>query len=477
MFDILIIGAGVIGCSIARELSRYDLKIMVVEKESDVSSGTSKANSGIVHAGFDAKPGTLKAKFNVLGNQMFDKLKEDLDFHFKRNGALVLGFNEEDLQKLNALKAQGEKNGVQGLRIISNDELHKMEPKVSDGAKYALYAPTSGVVSPYEMTIALAENAYTNGVQFKLNEKVTGIEKSGEIFKVKTDKEEIESKIVINCAGVYADDINNAVSENKLHIIPRRGEYMLFDSSFSDVVNSTIFRLPSKLGKGVLVTKTADGNLLIGPNAVDIEDKSDIETTSEGLSDVSKRASESISNIPFNKIITSFSGLRAHENGDDFVIGESKDVKNFINAAGIESPGLSSAPAIAEFIMNIVKDKLNPKENIRFNPRRENIIHFKDMSNEEREKLVKSDPEYGKIICRCELVTLGEIKDAIHRPLGAKTIDAVKKRTRAGMGRCQGGFCMPRVLEILSKELREKPEDITKFGGNSKILLGKNKNI
>lgn len=477
MFDVTIIGAGVIGCSIARELTRYRLNVSVIEKRSDIAEGTTKANSAIVHAGHDAEPESLMGRLNAKGNAMFDKLSEELDFPFKRNGSLVLCFDKEDIKKLHELKERGEKNKVLGLKVLSREELIKMEPNLSDEVVAALYAPTGGIVCPYEMTIALAENAFSNGAEFYFDNGVKEIEKNDGYFTVKTDKGEYKTKMVINAAGVYADDINNMVSKNKIEIIPRKGEYCLFDKAAGEMVKSTLFQLPTKLGKGVLVTPTVDGNLLIGPNAADIEDKEGLMTTQDGLNEILNKAKMSIKQIPMRQVITSFAGLRAHRPEHDFLIGEVVDVPNFINVAGIESPGLSSAPAIAEITVDIVKDKLNPEVNKEFNPIRKGIPKFREMSNEERKKLIAEDSSYGKIICRCETVTEGEIINAIRRPLGARTLDGVKRRTRAGMGRCQSGFCSTKIVEILSRELNISPMEITKYGGDSKLLVGRNKNI
>jgi glycerol-3-phosphate dehydrogenase len=475
MFDVTIIGAGVVGCSIARELSKYKLNVCVLEKEVDIASGTTKANSAIIHAGFDAKPYSLKGKLNAKGNAMFDKLTKELNFPFIRNGSLVLCFDKNDYHKLIELKEQGEKNGVPDLQILDAAEVHEIEPNVSQEVVAALYAPTGGIVCPYEFTIALAENAYLNGVDFKLGTKVMDVKKNENNFTIKTNNGVIESKLIINAAGLFSDDINNMISANKLKIIPRKGEYCLFDKAAGSLVSKTIFQLPSVLGKGVLVTPTVDGNLLIGPNAVDIEDKLDLSTTKEGLEDILEKAKKSIKNIPMNLIITSFTGLRARTEADDFIIGEASDVKGFINATSIESPGLSSAPAISEMVRNIVLKLLPTSEKENFKAVREKPVKFRELTNEERKELIARIPEYGKIICRCEVVTEGEIIDAIRGPLGATTLDGVKKRTRAGMGRCQSGFCTTRIVDILCRELKVPKTEITKFGGNSKLLVGRNK--
>lgn len=477
MYDIIIIGAGVIGCSVARELSKYNLNICVLEKASDVAEGTTKANSAIIHGGHDAKSGTLKAKLNVQGNAMFDKLSEELDFPFKRNGALVLCFNEKDKLKLENLFAQGKNNGVPNLRIINKEELKALEPNISDEALAALYVPSSGIVCPYEMTLALAENAFLNGVEFKFETKVVDIIKETSKFLVKCNNGNIEGKLIVNAAGLFSDDINNMVSENKFNIIPRKGEYCLFDKAVGRIVKSTLFQLPTIMGKGILVTPTVDGNLLMGPTAVDIKDKEDFSTTADSINEVLNKAKMSIKEVPSRYIITSFSGIRAHTSFDDFIIGEASDATNFINTVGIESPGLSSAPAIAKMVCDIITYKISPTKKDNFNPIRKGIPKFRELNNNARRELILKDPSYGKIVCRCETVTEGEIINSIRRPLGARTIDGVKRRTRAGMGRCQSGFCITKTVDILSRELKLSPDKITKCSGNSNLLVGKNKNI
>ncbi|AVQ44615.1 NAD(P)/FAD-dependent oxidoreductase [Clostridium botulinum] len=471
MFDVTIIGSGVTGTAVARELSKYNLKTCVVEKAIDVASGTSKANSGIVHAGEDPIPGTLKAKMNVRGNEMFDKLQEEIDFPFKRNESFVLCFDEKDIEKLEELRQRGLKNGLPDtMEILNREEALKLEPNLSEYVVAALRLPTGGIVSPYEFNIALAESAAMNGVEFKLETEIIDIEKKQDGYILKTNKGDIETKVVVNAAGVFGDKINNMVSEKKYHITARKGEYLLFDKTVGDMVQRTIFQLPTKMGKGVLVTPTADGNLLLGPTSVDVEEKDDFETTREGLDTVAEKAKLSIKEIPMRQVITSFAGLRAHEENSDFIIEEAEDAENFINAIGIESPGLTSAPAIGEYIREMIVEKLKPEENKEFNPIRKDIPKFREMTNEERKEMIKENSAYGKIVCRCEVVTEGEIRDAIRRPLGAKTVDGIKRRTRAGMGRCQSGFCSNRIVEILAEELGIKRNEVTKFGGNSKIL-------
>lgn len=483
MYDVAIIGAGVVGSAVARELSKYRINVCVIEREEDVCCGTSKANSAIIHGGFDAAPGSLKAKLNVRGNALMDELSKDLDIPFKRNGSLVVCTGEQDRNGLTTLLEKGRANGVPGLRILEREELLSMEPNLSDDVTCALYAPTGGIVCPFHMTMAFAENAYTNGVSFFLNTQVTKIEKSGNGYRLDTrhtdtgQTEVFDAKIIVNAAGVYADTLNNMVSGKKMHITARKGEYCLLDKDAGTHVSHTIFQLPSKMGKGVLVTPTVHGNLLVGPTAADVENKEAVNTTAEGLALLTQTAGRSVKNIPMRQVITSFAGLRAHEDGDDFIIEESPDAKGFINAAGIESPGLSSAPAIAEMVADIVKTILPLEKNPDFIGTRKGILRPDTLSIDERNQLIKEHPEYGTIICRCEMITEGEIMDAIHRPLGARSLDGIKRRTRAGMGRCQSGFCSPRTMEILEREVPLDMFDITKSGVGSNIAVGYNKEI
>lgn len=471
-YDVCIIGAGVVGAAIARELSRYDLKVCVVEKEEDVCSGTSKANSAIVHGGFDAVPGTVKAKMNVRGAQLIRELSRTLDFAYKQNGSLVLCFDEESMPKLRELYDRGVKNGVEGLRILTGDETRELEPALSKEVVAALHAPTAGIVCPFNMTIALAENAAVNGAEFRFLTEVKEVKREGEGYVLSTDKGDIQTRYVVNAAGVYADALHNQVSGKKLHITPRRGEYVLMDKEVGGLVKSTVFQLPTKLGKGVLVTPTVHGNLLVGPNAVDVGDKEDTETTADGTADIKARALLSVPNIPYNKAITGFSGLRAHEDGDDFVIGECADAPGFFDAAGIESPGLTSAPAIGEYVARLVAEKAGAGKKESFVETRKGIPEVAKLPPEERSALIRERPDYGTIVCRCENVSEGEIVDAIRRPLGARSMDGIKRRVRQGMGRCQGGFCTPVALDILARELGVPVEQIAKNRPGSELLRG-----
>ena len=471
-FDVVVIGGGVTGCAIARELSRYNLNTCVVEREEDVCSGTSKANSAIVHAGHDAVPGSLKAKFNVEGNRMMEDLAEELDFEFKRNGSLVLCFAEEDRPALEELYQKGIKNGVPDLKIITGDEVRAMEPNVSEQVVAALYAPTGGIVCPFGLTIALAENACDNGVGFIFNSEIKEIRKAESGYELEADEMLLKASYVVNAAGVYADVLHNMVSEKKLHITPRKGDYCLLDKEAGNHVSHTIFQLPGKLGKGILVTPTIHGNLLTGPTAKDIEDKEATATTAQELAEITQKASVSVNNIPFRLVITSFCGLRAHEDGDDFVIGEADDAPGFFDAAGIESPGLTSAPAIGAYVANLIAEKAGAEKKENWNGKRKGFIRPEKMTREERAALIKERPEYGTIICRCEGVSEGEIMDAINRTLGAVSLDGIKRRVRQGMGRCQAGFCTPRTMEILARERNMKMEDICKNAPGSNMLTG-----
>lgn len=475
MYDVAIIGAGVIGCSIFRELTKYKLKVVVLEKEKDVSMGTSKANSAIVHAGYDPEEGTLMAKYNVKGNEMFEGLCRELSVPFKRNGSLVLAFNEEDIKTVKHLYENGTKLGVKNLKILTKDEVLKMEPNLSEKVQGALYAPTGGIVGPFEYTIALAENGAKNGGEIKLKKEIVSIEKEDNFKITAKDGEIIEAKFVINAAGLYADKIHNLICRESFKITPRSGEYFVMDKSQGSVVSHTIFQCPSKLGKGVLVTPTVHGNLLVGPDARDIDDKEDTGTEEEGLSSIREASMLSTEKVNFRESIRNFAGLRATPSTGDFIVEENDEIKGFIDAAGMKSPGLSSAPAIALDVVNILEKagcKLDRKEN--FEAKREQI-YFKDLSPKEKSKLIKKDSKYGRIICRCESITEGEIVDAIKRSFGVLSIDGIKRRCRPGMGRCQGGFCGPRVQEIIAREYNIPLENVDLEKDGSYILVGKTK--
>ena len=437
MYDVIIIGAGVCGCAVARELSRFQGKICVLERQEDVCCGTSKANSGIVHAGFDAVPGSMKAKMNLEGNLRMKELTEELDVLFEQNGSLVVCTEEEQRQGLEELLERGRENGVQGLRILEREELRKMEPNLSERVAAALYAPTGGIVCPFGLTIALAENACRNGVEFRFNTEVQKIEKTGQGYRLETSKGVFETRTVVNAAGVYADLFHNMASGTKIHITPRKGEYQLLDRTAGKHVHCTVFALPGKYGKGVLVSPTVHGNLLLGPTAVDIEDREGTDTTREGLETVA--------------------------------------AEGFFDCAGIESPGLTSAPAIGIYLAERIASRLGLDKNLEFEPRRKGILNPSDLDLEQRKELIRKEPAYGRILCRCEGISEGEILDAIRRPLGARSLDGIKRRTRAGMGRCQAGFCSPKVMELLVRECGTDWTELTKSGGDSWLISGRNK--
>ena len=472
MYDVVIIGAGVSGSAIARELSRYQVNACVVEKAEDVCCGTSKANSAIVHAGFDAENGSLMADLNVKGNVMMEDLSKELDFSFRKNGSLVICLHEEDRPNLEALYERGVKNGVKELKILEHDEVLALEPNVTDDVVAALYAPTGGIVCPFELNIAMAENAATNGVEFRFNTEVRDIVKKDGGFELVTNNGAISTKCVVNAAGVYADVFHNMMSSKKIHITPIRGDYCLLDKVTGDFVDKTIFQLPGKYGKGVLVSPTIHGNTIVGPTAIDIENKEGTNTTQEGIDELISKAGSTVKGLPIRQVITSFAGLRAHEDNHEFVIGEVDEAPGFFDAAGIESPGLTSSPAIGVLVAGMLKDKLNLQEDPTFNGTRKGVTHLNSCTKEERDALIKENPAYGSIVCRCEMITEGEILDAIHRPLGATTLDGIKRRTRAGMGRCQAGFCSPRQIEILARELGVDQSEIRKSGRDSKFIVG-----
>ena len=477
MYDAVIIGGGAVGCAVARYLSRYRLSICLVERGEDVCVGTSKANSAICHAGFDAPVGSAKARFNVEGSRMMEGLSQELDFPYRRCGSLVLCFDEAELPHLRELLERGVQNGVEGLEILDRAALRALEPAVSDKAVAALWAPTGAVLCPFGMTIALAENAAANGCAFRFNTEVARIERRDGFFRLHTGGDCIDTRVVISAAGVYGDALHNQLCADKLTIVPRRGEYCLLDRTCGQLAQHTIFQLPSAMGKGVLVTPTVHGNLLVGPTAVDQPDKDRTATTAEGLRSVAETAAKSVENLPMRDVITSFAGLRAHLSGpeDDFIVGESAD--GFFEAVGIESPGLSSAPAIGRYLAELAAAKLHAAEKKDFIAQRRDMPHPREMDFASRQDLIARDPAYGQVICRCEGVTEGEIRDAIRRVPGARSLDGVKRRVRAGMGRCQGGFCGPKVMELLSRELHVPITALTKGGGESRLLAGRTKEV
>lgn len=474
-YDVVIVGAGVVGGLIAREISRYDLKIALLEKYNDVAMGTTKANSAIVHGGFDAQNGTLKAKLNVKGTAMMPEVCEKLHVPFKNNGSLVVAFSESEMNHIQELYERGIKNGVPELSIINQEELRRIEPNISDAAVGALLSKSAGIVCPYELTIAAVENAVTNGVELVRNCEVKSIEENDGSYILKTTAGDISSKYIINAAGNFSDELAEMVGDGSIHLVPRKGEYYVLDKSVGNLARHTIFQCPNEMGKGILVTPTVDGNLLIGPTALNIDDKEDTATTVEGLRETVEKAIKSVPTVSIRNAITSFAGVRAHPTNDDFIIGWCPASENFLNVAGIESPGLSSAPAIAVYVREILAEKVNLVEKENFTDTRKKPVRFRHMNDSERAELIKENSAYGRVVCRCETITEGEIIDAIRAPGGARDVDGVKRRTRAGMGRCQGGFCGSKVVEILARELNVPMNEITKFGNGSKIVYKRTK--
>ena len=460
MLDVIVIGAGVMGAAVSRELSKYKLNIMVLDKENDVSNGTSKANSAIVHAGYDAKEGTLMAKYNVLGAGMYESLCKEIGAPYKNVGSYVLAFSEEERKHIEKLYQRGLTNGVPQMEILEKDEILRREPNINKNVVAALYAGSAGIVGPWEFTIKLLENAALNGTEVLVDAEVSNIEKLQDGYKViLKDGRTFETKAVINAAGVYADKINDMVSKNHFDIHPRIGEYYVLDKVQGKLTNSVLFQCPTIMGKGILVTKTVHGNIMVGPTAEDVESKDYVGTTAHGLDDIRRQAEKTISGINYRDSIRNFTGIRAESSTGDFIIGEVSDAPNFFNIAGTKSPGLSSAPAIGVDVAKMVVEKLGAvkKEDFKQN---KPPIHFIELSPEEKAEVIKKDPRYGRIICRCESITEGEIVDVIHRMVGARTVDGVKKRCRPGTGRCQGGFCGPRVQEILARELGKELNEI-----------------
>ena len=476
MFDIVVIGGGVIGATILRELTKYRLNVAMLEKESDVAMGQSRANSGIVHAGYDAKEGTLKAKFNVLGNLMMPAYTQELGVKYINNGSIVVAYSPEEIDTLHTLKSRGEKNGVEGLEVIDRDTLLALEPNISPTACGALLAKTGGIVCPYELTIASIGNAMDNGASLYLDYEVSDIAKESDYFVVKSsDGRSVSTKIIINSAGIGSGEISRLAGDDTVHISGRKGEYILLDRESQGYCTHTIFKTPTSKGKGILISPTVDGNILLGPTAQEV-DVPDTDTTSTGLDYVKQTADSMCVRVPHYNTITSFAGVRAYSDTHDFVIRHSAKVEGLINVAGVESPGLTSAPAIAKYVVEELVSTLLPLvENTDFDGVRQSDHYYSKLDNDSKNKIIAQDPRYGKIICRCEQITEGEIVSVIRRNPRATTIDAVKRRLRAGMGRCQGGFCQPQVAQILARELGIPLAEVTKSGKNSKLIVGKTK--
>ena len=474
-YDVAIVGAGVTGCAIARQLARYQLRTVLIDAAEDVAMGASRANSAIVHAGYDCPPGSVEAVMNVRGNELYTQWCSELDVPLQRIGSLVIGFGAEDEASLKNLYERGLKNGVPDMELISGDRARELDPCLSDRVIMALWARTGGITCPYQMTIACAENARDNGVKWMLSSPVTAMADQGEYVEITAGGQRVKARFVVNAAGVFADEVSRMLGDDSFTIKPRKGEYMLMDRT-ACIAKMVIFQTPSKLGKGILVSPTVDGNIFAGPTAVDMTDKLDTSVTAEGISQLTTNALKSVPTLNLRSVITSFAGVRAQPSTGDFILGRSKANAHLIQAAGICSPGLTSAPAIAEFIEGALREAglaMEPKAN--YNPTRKAIPEIRKMNDAEKAAIIANNPLYGRIICRCETISEGEIVEAIRR--GARSLDGVKRRTRAGMGRCQGGFCSPRVMEILSRELGVPMTELTKFGGKSKLLVGKLKEV
>ena len=470
IYDVIIVGGGVIGCAIARELSKYKLRTVLLEKNNDVCNETSAANSAIVHSGYDPLPNSLKAQMNVLGNSMYPQMCKELDVPFIQNGSLTIATTDDEMNTLLSLQKRANENKVE-TKILSSEEVLKLEPQLNKDIKGALFAPTCGIVNPFELTVALMENAMDNGVELLLNHEVNNIkinENSVSVF-CKNDKE-LECKVLINAAGLFADDINAFVDKDSFTITPRKGQYFVLDHFDLNFVKHTLFMVPSDKGKGVLVTPTTSGNYLIGPSSDFVDDKQDLSTTKDILDSVRSQASRIIENIPYANLIRQYSGLRAVSSTGDFIIEHSKVSKNLINVAGIQSPGLASCPAIALKVVELLKECMPLNEHEGFNPIRRKVYRLKEMSLEDKNKLISENPQFGHIVCRCEKISEGEIVDCIHRNCGATTVKGVKKRCRPGFGKCQGAMCEASVIKILARELKKDESEILYSENDSNIL-------
>ncbi|WP_419509469.1 NAD(P)/FAD-dependent oxidoreductase [Candidatus Allofournierella excrementavium] len=475
MYDVVIIGCGVVGASAAYELARYKLRVAVLEAAADIAAGTTKANSAIIHAGYDPEPGTLMARLNVEGNRLTGEICEKLQVPFKRVGSLVVAFSPEQLPTLRTLYDRGCKNGVPGLRLLSGEEARAMEPGLSEEVCGALLAPSAGIIDPWGFAIAMAETAVRGGVELRRDCPVTGIEDTGAGFVLHTPAGDVAARFVLNAAGVDADRVHEMLEPNDWQTLPSRGEYYLLDKSEHDRVSRVIFQCPGPEGKGVLVAPTIHGNLICGPNAEAVEDRLDLGNTAAGMAEVRAKAARSVPGVEWRQNIRNFAGLRANTTRSDFIIEESKAHPGFIDLAGIKSPGLSSAPAIAKMAAEMLAaDGLALEPDPDFVDRREHIV-FKNLSAEEKNELIRKDPRYGRVVCRCETITEGEIVAALHSPIPPRSINGVKRRCNAGMGRCQGGFCGPRVQEIIARELGIDQAEVLLEQAGSTILTGRTK--
>ncbi len=475
VYDVAIVGAGVIGGMLARELSRYQLSVCVLEKENDVACGASRANSGIIHGGYDPEPGTLKAELNAKGVELLFTAARQLNVPHKRNGSMICAFSEEENKTLEKLYQQGIENEIPGMELLSGDAARQLEPALSPEITKVLRVTNAGIICPYALTIAAVGNAMDNGVELKCNFAVCGIEKSGEVFKITAkDGSAVQSRYLVNCAGGFGDKVAEMAGDACFAVIPRAGEYMLMDKQAGKLVQHTIFQVPTVEGKGILVTPTADGNLLVGPTATKVATPESRDTTPEGLATVSRLAVKSVPSVDFRQVITSFTGVRASVAGGEFILKASDKVSGLIHAGGVDSPGLTCCVSIAKYLVDILKAQgLSLEEKTQWNPEREDTHAFQHMSDEEKDVFIRENPAYGKVVCRCETISEGEILAAITTNPPARDIDGVKRRTRSGMGRCQGGFCGPYIMSLLSQEMGVGVEEVTKSGGDSYMVTGR----
>ena len=475
IYDVLIVGAGVTGAMLARELSRSKVSVCLLEKENDVAMGASKANSGIIHGGYDPVPGTMKARMNTLGVELLFEAARELNVPHIRNGSMVCAFSPEEEPMLEELYEQGQVNKTPDLQILSGDQARKLEPALSKAVTKVLYVPNAGIICPYSLTIAAVGNAMDNGVELRRGFAVTAIEKKDGIFTVTSAKgESVQGKYLVNCAGGYSDKIAEMAGDGFFTIIPRSGEYMVLDKTEGRTVKHTLFQCPTVEGKGILVSPTAHGNLLVGPTASKVATPDSKDTTPEGLAVVEKFAAKSVPTVNFRQVITSFSGVRSSEKSGDFILKESEKVPGLIHAGAIDSPGLTCCVSNAKYMVELLKTaglQLEAKEN--WNGHRDDPHAFAHMTDEEKNEMIGKEPAFGKIVCRCEEITEGEILLALRQNPKALDMDGVKRRTRSGMGRCQGGFCGPYVMQLIAKEQNIPMENVTKFGGESRMVLGK----
>ncbi len=473
MFDVAILGAGVSGSALAYQLSRFHLDVVVLEKENDVSLGASRANTAIVHGGYDPPPDTLMGHLNVDGARMCMELVDRLDVEFRKTGSLIVAFDDEDMKEVHNLYDRGLQNGVPSMEILDGEEVSRREPNLSKEIIGALWVPESGVINPWEFTLAMMEVAVREGVELKLCEKVIGLKRQDEGFLIETERGTYSARYVVNATGVHSEEIHNMVAEPAFHIHPTRGQYYLLDRSVGEVVNSVVFQCPSPLGKGVLVSPTIHYNTLVGPDSEVVEDCENTSTTREALDDVARQAKRSVPSLQLGSNIRNFAGVRANSDYGDFYIKISAPY--FLDIAAIKSPGLTCAPRIATYAIELLREAgLDFKEKETWDGTR-SVVRFKEIPEEQREAFIRENPLYGRVICRCETITEGEIVAAIHRPITPVSLDGIKRRAGTGMGRCQSGFCGPRVLEILARETGKATEDILQDKEGSHILIGDTK--